>query len=260
MNTLLRFIETFLLVTMGTFMVWLAFSSSYWQFINPKYAWLTITAGAIIILIGIGALFHADRKRGFSEILMLTIFLSLAWAAAIMPNIFLGAETDGHSQGTLTRSYPEPGSLALTPTIEIDGVEYTKMNLAELIAGETGGWVKAGGKYAIQGTILRTPELDAVGCIALGRLLITCCFADATGITVLVKVDDPKSYEIGEWARVAGMLTPAAKVPEKPIVVTGALSSLRSDRYVLDAADVNIQSMPGVPFIFDIRSEAPFAY
>ncbi len=45
MNTLLRFIETFLLVTMGTFMVWLAFSSSYWQFINPKYAWLTITAG-----------------------------------------------------------------------------------------------------------------------------------------------------------------------------------------------------------------------
>ena len=140
------------------------------------------------------------------------------------------------------------------------GQEYVRINAAELIAGESGGWTREGGRYAVQGSLARTPELDRAGLVAVTRLFISCCFADAAGVVALVRVDDPASYTPGAWVSVMGRLVPAPPLPETEIAIYGALTAIRSDRFILDAENVETPTFTGVPYLFEINSQQPFAY
>ena len=266
MGGALRMLEALLLASMGTFMIWLARSDVYWQFLNPRYAWLTLTAGAVIILIGAAHLFHKGRKGQVLQILALAVFLGLALAATNGPHLFAGPQPEidapprvsRYTGGSLTLSYDD--SLAPEQTVEtLDGREYTRMNLAELLAGE-GDWVREGGRVAVQGLLLRTPEMDRAGYVALARLYIFCCFADAVGIVAMVKVDDPEAYRPGSWVRVLGMLRPDPPFPDRTLAVAGALTTARSDQLALGADAVDEVPVEGVPFILDVCKTAPFAY
>jgi len=261
-STLLRLLQGTLLAAVGAFMVWLSRSSVYWQMLNPRYAWLTLGAGVVLALLGVVHLLHTGRKGHPTEILALTLFLALAGLAVLGPDAFAPpppAYGSGYSGGSLTRAYDDEAPPA-QPTVTVDGVTYTRLNLAELMAGETGGWAKENDRFAVQGAVLRTPELDRAGYIAVARLYIYCCFADAIGIVTLVAVNQPEAYRPGSWVRVLGTLTPGAPFQGRSFDVTGALSSARSERFVLDAADIEETGVEGVPFILEIKEKAPFAY
>ncbi|WP_419786180.1 hypothetical protein [Pseudodesulfovibrio sp.] len=262
MGTLLRLLEALLLTGMGAFMVWLSGSSIYWQLLNPRYSWLTLTAGAIFVLLGIAHLFHAGCKGRVAQLLSIAIFLGLTGMAVLGPDTFTPPSPPpggGYTGGSLTRSYDDEAPPP-QPAITVDGVTYTRLNLAELLAGEDGGWTRENERYAVQGTVLRSPELDKAGYIAVVRLYVYCCFADAVGVVALVAVDDPTGYRQGTWVRVLGTLTRGAPFPGQTFNVTGAFSTARSDTYVITADQVKETAIEGVPFILDINREPPFAY
>lgn len=251
----LRLVQACLLAAMGTFMVTLALSPNYWQFLNPKYSWLTLTSGVLLTLVSFGCIIHRTRRARFDEMSALGVFLLLATLAITLPNNLFTQTPGGETEGSFTGTWPEVGP----PTMSIDGTEYIRINSAELIMGETEGWVQPGNQYVVQGMVARSPELDQAGYIAVGRLFIACCFADASGVATLVEVDDPTSYDPGQWVQAAGILAPM-KNPGGTLSMTGALSAITSEQYGLTDTTVTTSGQPSVPFVFEIRKEAPFAY
>lgn len=193
-----RFLESCLLIWSGAFMLVLAHSSAYWRFLNPKYDWLTIVAGAALVLLGFACLFHRARRPRADELAALMVFAALAGAAFALPNPFFD-EPPATFTGAEARE-------EIAPRITLGGREYVRINIAELLAHEGRNTLTAGGRYALRGRVARTPELDAAGYIAVNRLLIACCFADASGVGYLVRVDTPQNFTPGQWVRVAGTL------------------------------------------------------
>ncbi|MDD3310592.1 hypothetical protein [Pseudodesulfovibrio sp.] len=259
--TLLRILQGSLLASSGAFMAWLSRSPFYWQLLNPRYSWLTLGAGLILTLLGIIHLLHAGQKGRPTETLALTLFLALAALAILGPDAFAPPPPtygSGYSGGSLTRTFDD--ETPQQPTVTVGDITYTRLNLAELLAGETGGWANENGHFAIQGAVLRTPELDRAGYIAVARLYVYCCFADAVGVVTLVAVNHPENHRPGSWVRVLGTLTPDAPFQDRSFEVTGALSTARSQHFVLDANKIEETPVEGVPFILEIRQKAPFAY
>lgn len=142
----------------------------------------------------------------------------------------------------------------------LDGKQYTRINLAELIAIEETDLARAGSRFAVQGTLLRTPELDKAGYVALARLYVYCCFADAVGVVTLIRVDDPTAYRPGSWVRALGTLHPENFMPGQIFNVAGALTSVRSEAFTLTAVKMDETPVDGVPFILDVRQSPPFNY
>ncbi|NDV25275.1 hypothetical protein [Desulfovibrio sp. JC010] len=254
MAGLLRFLESLLLVGTGTFMVVLSCSSYYWQFLNPKYSWLTFVTGVVLSVVGGVCLFNWERQRKISELLGIVVFLGLAYTAVVSFE-YMGEDDYGLAEsGGLTGEF----HAEIKPAVDYGGVEYTKINLAEMLAVEE--FVSAGDAYAVQGLVLRTPELDRAGFIGVGRLFITCCFADSTAVVCLVKVDTPDQFKEGAWVRVLGTLEKGVPALEKSLTIKGALNAVRSDTFVLKAVEVEEHPVEGMPFIFDVKTEPPFEY
>lgn len=276
MGRFARILESCLLTGMGVFMAIFAWSDRYWQFINPKYSWLTFAAGLLIALAGLARFRRSGRMPRPSEMLSIAIFLGIALTALLCPNPFAPEETpartgfddngfddggfaaDGFSGGSMSLEYNE----AARPTGEVahQGRTFTRINLAELLNGEDGGWVRDGDGYAFQGTLLRAPELDKKGYVAVGRLYVFCCFADAVGVTALVKVDRPEDYVSGTWVNVLGILRRGDPLPGKTLRVPGAFSSARSDAHVLSAVKIDKRPVQGLPFMLEVHNRKPFAY
>lgn len=274
MGTVLRCVQACLLAAMGIFMVAFARSEAYWRLLNPKYSWLTFLAGAVILLVGAGVFLHRERRARPSEILAIAVFLCLAPVALLGPNPFVGqapapgaaGEADemggryagGYVGGSLTLHFDDEA--VPPPEVVAGGETYTRMNLAELLAGEEGGWVENGGRYAVQGMVFRTPEMDAAGYIGIGRLYVYCCLADAVNVAALVRVDHPEAYRAGAWVRVLGVLREGSPFPDLTLRAVGALSTARSERRVLQSVEVKETAVEGVPFILGIKEDAPFEY
>ncbi|TVM36810.1 hypothetical protein [Oceanidesulfovibrio marinus] len=299
MASLVRLLEACLLALAGAFMLVLATSPMYWHFFNPKYSWLTFTAGAIVALLSLAGLLHRTRTPKASEIASLAVFLVLAGLAVTLPNPLFDVPPSGITSSDsfepfsqppgdaqamadaenppdtfgLDGAFPaDPGAGIPAPTFDVteeengsrftmDGVEYIKTNIAELILAEQENRLEPGGAYSVQGLVARTPELDEAGYIAVTRLFIVCCFADATGVAYLVDVDDPQSYTQGQWVHAAGTLAPAKTLPKTlPIAIPGAFTAIHGDKFAISAARVEPGPVPGMPFLFELRGKEPYIY
>ncbi len=262
MTALARLLQACLLSGAGLFMVALATSPDYWMFLNPKYTPLTMAAGSLIILLGLTVLLDAGRKVRLSECLAPAVFLAIALGATTLTNPFEEfAATVPEATFTDFLEMDAPPKEPDAPRLVIDDREYVKMNAAEIINGVEDGVVRRGDRVAVQGLATRTPELDKAGYIALSRLFIACCFADALGVSVLVKVDRPDAYLPGQWLRAAGTLAPAANTyTDIPLPVRGAISSLTVGGLAVDSVETTETQPPQIPFLFELRQEEPFAY
>lgn len=256
MPMLLRMTESCLLVAMGSFMAVLAQSSIYWQFINPRFSTVTLVSGVALIAIGFATLFDTHRRRTMGQCLGFLVFLGLAATAVFQFDSMGMASAPLEGETGLSMEYAGED----TADVVFDGVSYVKINVAELLNAEGEGEVTPGQAYAVQGAVIRSPELDRAGCIGVGRLLITCCFADSSGVVALVKVDDPDTHAAGSWVRVLGTIEQGVPFAGDTITLSGALTGVKSEQFVIRAVAVEERAVEGVPFIFEIRSEAPYAF
>lgn len=266
MQSLGRMLQAFLAASMGMFMLVLAYSRDYWQYLNPKYAWLTMLSGALVVMLAAAGFMDRARKPSVTVCLGLAAFLLIVYTSMNTPNpLFEPAVPDVPA--------PNPGVAPVTPLesldtppegpsrLNIEGHEYVKINVAELILQEDRKQAASGDRFVLCGFVRRTPGLDAAGYVAVVRLLVTCCFADAVAVGVPVKVDDPSRFEEGAWVRAAGRLEAMPPTfPKTTLSVPGAMATRLSETFVLKAENMEPESVAEIPFIFDLRDEEPFAY
>lgn len=242
-----------LVACMGGFMAALSQSRSYWLFLNPRFSWLTLLAGVVLAVAGL--LLAADRGRRVSlpATLALLLFLPLAILAANQD------QGSGSVPATLSESpaaSPDPGP----PVLRFGTTDYTRLNPAELLTLAEKKDGPDGRAFATDGFVLRTPELDEAGQVAVVRLVITCCFADALAAGVRVKVPEPSAFANGDWVRVAGRLAPASAMTGKGPSVPGVIATVLAENAVFAADVVQSVAESEQPYVFEIRSAEPFAY
>lgn len=296
MANYLRFLESCFLICFGAFMLVLANSSLYWQFMNPRYSWLTMAGGIVLVILGGATTYDRTRRPRLDELAGLGVFVATAVSAFCLPAPFADEPPTTFSAPAVQE---EPASRFVQ-----DGHEYVRANIAELLNLEGRENLQAGERFAMQGQVIRTPELDSAGYIVLNRLFVACCFADAVNVAYLVRVEQPAQFRMGDWVGVAGIVRPLAAdssgtslpgmnhqdgdatrkgeqatpdatqghiskdkaIPRQegkaPSVFTvpGSVSSIISDAFMLEAESVEREEPSGLPFIFAIREKEPYSY
>jgi hypothetical protein len=245
-----RLFSGLLLAGLGSLMVVLPFTTAYWYFLNPRFQHITATAGVVLMLAGILVPTDRVRRPSFMAMAVFAIFLPLAMEAvnqADRPSFAAGA------LGGLSSVDRGP------PRLEIDGREYIRLNPAELLLqGEK--TPPDPRPFVTEGMIMRTAEMDADGHVALVRLIINCCFADALAAGVRIAVDDPDAFEKGQWLRVAGHLRPAEKPRGRAPAIPGVIATILGETTAFEPEAFEPMADHPEPYIFDIRSEEPFNY
>lgn len=242
------FLEGFILLATGCYALLLVCLGDYWRFLNPKFKWLTAATALTLIVVGAAAMFHRDKRPKLSRIIIFLLLLRVFWLA---PS---GISLAGHKGA----ESPEEEQ----PRVTVKGVQYIKINLAELYAMcQEGGQGKLSMHYAVRGIVKRDRQLDRLGQFALVRSTVFCCLADAVGIGFRVKYDHLDKLANGEWVEVFGTLEGLSrKLPDPALAIAGMNITVLNDSYMLLPNNVSDIKPPEIPFILDIKQAEPYAY
>lgn len=262
-------LEGLMILAVGLYMLTLSTSDFYWTLFNPKFRWLTMLGGFTASLSGLALFFAPAEKpkptRLASFAFLLYILASYQPQDGLVDNSPAGQRVSSGFTGGLTGEMPSQGSQSGGgPSREtVDGVEYVRLNVAELLFLMGGqGQTPLDTPFTTRGVVRRTPQLDAQNEIVLSRIAVVCCLADAVEVGVRVRVDDPTAYADGTWYKVRGSLLDQP-LPDKSLSrfqSTAGVMAITEARYLLAPKTLEPTDPPGLPYVFDIRTKEPFAY
>ena len=245
-------IEGCIVVALGLAMTLLVRADNYWLYLHPKFKWLTLTAGIILVLVGATALLY-NRRPNLARIIVFLVFSTLASIGYFLPN----------PTSSATSGPPEESASKKESRIALNGREYIKINLGELYGISARGLEeKRAARYVTRGIVKRNPELDEIGQFVLVRVFIWCCFADAVAVGFRVQGDQPEKFPDGQWVRVFGKLQglPSSQSAEPTVQVKGILAKALHKTDGIFATRVEKIEPPPIPFMFEFRKSEPYAY
>ncbi|UCF01156.1 MAG: TIGR03943 family protein [Deltaproteobacteria bacterium] len=253
MKKLGGFVEGFILFALGLAMSGLVKSDNYWLYLNPKFKWLTLITGIVLMLLGLIAAVR-NRRPNLSRIVVFLVFGSIAGVGYLMPN-----PTAPAFSSSLTES---ANANKVESRLTLGGQEFIKINLGELFnISEMEEANEIGEHYVTRGVVKRSPELDEKGQFVLFRVFMWCCFADAVAVGFRVSYDHPHELQDGQWAKVYGKLRQLpSKLPEPNVPVRGITSKALNKVYGIAAHKVEEIDPPPIPFMFEFRKSEPYAY
>lgn len=114
-------IEGLIVLVLGLAMCALVKADNYWMYLHPKFKWLTLTAGIVLILAGAITVLYNTRP----SLIRISIFLAFGTIAIMgysLPNL-----TSTVASGPLVETSTEKESRLI-----LKNLEYTKINLGEL--------------------------------------------------------------------------------------------------------------------------------
>lgn len=257
------------LLCLGWFMAALARSGLYWYFLNPKFSPLTLGAGVLLCLTGLGLLLRpmpgrASTMRLWRQAALLA-FLSLAATA-------WGQAANEPLPGALNPAASENAALAPEDEAPVDlrpvrdGKDYVRLNLAELYIMLDKGRTDYPERFALRAVVSRTPQLDGRGHVLLKRTAVVCCLADSMELSFVTRGQGLGDLKSGDWVEVFGHLTPlASKGEDKGLVKAapkgeGPSLSLTNPKFRIEAEAVVPIKGPDFPYLFEFREQAPFAW
>jgi uncharacterized repeat protein (TIGR03943 family) len=245
------FIEGLLLFALGLAMSGLVRSDTYWLYLNPKFKWLTLTTGSILMLLGLMAAIW-NRRPSLSRMIVFLVFGTIAAIGYLMPN---------PTSPAFSSSLTEPAA-EVESRLTFGSQEFIKINLGELYnISESGETNEIGEHYVTRGIVKRSPELDGDGQFAIFRIFMWCCFADAVAVGFRVSYDHPDALTDGQWVKVYGTLRQLpAELPEPSLSVMGITSKALNPIYEIAPYQVEKIDPPPIPFMFDFRKSEPYAY
>jgi uncharacterized repeat protein (TIGR03943 family) len=252
MSKLGGLIEGCIVVFLGVAMSALVRADNYWLYLHPKFKWLTLTAGIMLVVVGVIALWY-NRKPNLFRIVIFLAFTSFASMGYFWPNPTSSA-TSGPQEKQVSAKEES--------RIVLNGQEYIKINLGELYAiSQEGLEEERADRYVARGIVKRSPELDEIGQFVLLRVFIWCCFADAVAVGFRVQGDQPEKFLDGQWVRVYGKLEKLpSQLAEPSVQVKGILSKALPKKDGIVAARVEKIEPPPIPFMFEFRKLEPYAY
>lgn len=277
------------LFCLGGFMVGLARSRWYWYFLNPKFSPLTLTAGALLCLVGLALIARPQQGAATTGRLLrqavLLGFLSLAataWTQATeLPDFSALDPALDSLAGTPAPGVPED-SVDLHP--RKDGTDYIRLNLPELYIMVDKGRTDYPTHFAMRALLVRTPDLNARGHVLLRRTAVVCCLADSLELGFLAF--GPKGtfdgLQHGDWVEVFGRLEPLpdqemakknSREPDEPggskadkgLVQSapqgeGPSITLTNPKFRILVESVERIRPPGFPYVFEFNEKEPFAW
>ena len=251
MKKLGGFVEGFILFALGLAMSGLVKSDNYWLYLNPKFKWLTLITGIVLMLLGLMAVVR-NRRPDLSRIVVFLVFVTIAVIGYLLPN---------PTSPAFSSSLTEPAD-KVEPRLTLGGQEFIKINLGELFnISELGEPNELGEHYVTRGVVKRSPELDEKGQFVLFRVFMWCCFADAVAVGFRVSYDHPHGLQDGQWAKVYGKLRQLpSKLPEPNVPVRGITSKALNKVYGIAAHKVEEIDPPPIPFMFEFRKSEPYSY
>jgi hypothetical protein len=238
-------LEGLIVAVIGLYMGLLVLFGDYWRFLNPKFKWLTGATAVMLIATGIVATIVPNKKPGFARIIVFLIFLRVLSVGNLGISLTPGI-------------HPDTG----TSRLVVDGIEYIKINLAELyVLSEKKEPVRIGAHYAVRGIVKRSRTLDSLGEFALIRNVVFCCLADSVGMGFRVQHDGPEEHADGQWVEVYGTLSPLTQeLPDPEFLAEGLHLTVLNESYELTPAKIVSIKEPEIPFIFDFEEQEPYAY
>lgn len=171
----------------------------------------------------------------------------------IAPNFYIIRNTMKAEDGisSIIKDNPEL-ELADDGLVIFDNKEYLKLNVAELyIMLSRKPEVAKSINFMIRGLSFKNEELANSSEIALLRLMVNCCFADAVPYFVKVVPTDDYEYNEYEWINVFGK-----------IEITDENDPVGNFRLIAEKIapiSENLIDKHQI-YIFEVRQEAPFAY
>lgn len=260
MNRVYTIAEGLIVAALGLSMYCFSISETYWMLLNPKFQVLTAASGFALAVVG-GAL--AIRKHQgpplWGAIVVLGGFLALFWWAGFRSETPFASESpSGHVP--LSMELPESPDDA-EPRMTIGNREYVKISTPELFVLTEEKDADFPPLVVFRGIVARSPELDERGMIAVFRVNVFCCLADAVAPGFLVSVDNPDDYQQGIWVRVAGEVLPSqTENTNGEISLPGMLMSFLNPGHEIKGHSVESTKPPEIPFTFEVRNREPFVY
>ncbi len=276
-------IEGLILLSIGAYAGLLIFSGNYWRFLNPKFTWLTAITAIMLMLVGITAALKPNKKPSLARIsvfLVLLIVLILGhlgvnahqqieskpWVEKPLvvqpaPGSKPRPEEDPYA-GLLPQKIPQPSPADQAPRVTMDGHDYVRINLAELyMLCKNPQPGKMDQRFVVRGIVHRSPRLDRLQQFALLRNVVFCCLADSFGAGFRVQSGPLDKLADGQWVEVYGTLKRSAKqLPDPHLHIEDMRYYDLSESYVLVPTKVIAISEPEDPYIFDCRTDEPFAF
>ena len=252
MTKLGGFIEGLIVLAVGLAMCGLVVADNYWMYLHPKFKWLTLSAGIILMLVGTIATLYNRRPSP------IRIAIFIAFGAITLMGYFLPNPTPTAASGPLVET-----SATEQPRLIFENQEYIKINLGELtMIGEGELDDRMTGLYVARGIVKRTPKLDELRQFVLFRVFMWCCFADAVAVGIRVQYNEQlEGLRDGEWVRVFGTLhqLPSGLAGPK-VQVKGIISKSVNRFHGLTAVKVEEIEPPAMPYMFEFRRTEPYAY
>jgi uncharacterized repeat protein (TIGR03943 family) len=245
------FVEGFILFALGLAMSSLVESDNYWLYLNPKFKWLTLTTGMVLMLLGLISALRSRRPNP-SRMVVFLVFGTVAAVGYLLPN---------PTSPVFSSSLTEPAT-QVESRLTLGGQEFIKINLGELYnISESAETNKIGEHYVTRGIVIRSPELDKEGQFVLFRVFMWCCFADAVAVGFRVSYDQPEQLPDGQWVNVYGKLRLLPSERAEPnMPVQGITSKALNKGREIAAHKVEEIEPPAIPFMFDFRKSEPYAY
>lgn len=240
--------DAVLLWGVAAVIVWLGWSGNYGMFLNPRFLWLSLLAGAALAVLGVAALLRnaaGPRPVPLRRALLLgllacvTLTATVDWWGAdaaspqgsmvtgslggemaggpasagpggdglvhsdtrsdVRPNARPNARPDARyddpdafagpsdsweatgKPGPFDDAPPDGGNDELGPRATYADKDYVRINVAELFLLERRNRPEElEGRYVFRGAVTRHPALDARQSVAVFRVSLYCCLADAT--------------------------------------------------------------------------------
>ncbi|MFO7461329.1 MAG: hypothetical protein R6X07_11965 [Desulfatiglandales bacterium] len=253
MKKLLLSLENVVLLGMGLYMILLTRSDEYTLFLNPKFRWLTLSAGAGLVVLAVASLL---RRTDRADLFRTAAFAVMGGLIFLSGTNLLGKETSDPYSSADEDSGQESHMTR-------DGISYLKLNTAELVYLLMGKPDEIMDQpIVIRGVLKKSASMDLQGRFALLRVNMVCCVADAMAMGVMVTQDEPVSIGDGRWVKVYGRmkgLTEAVRISER-ITVDGIPSTVIHEKAVLLADAVEPVSRPRAPYLYELPGEERFDY
>lgn len=242
--------EGLALLGLGLAMIWFAMGEDYWVLMNPKFRWLTLSAGGLLAVLGAMALSMSPRRGVWGRltlVVMMGTMISVVDHAALL--------------GPIGQADPAATSKTEPSRLEWQGRQYIKINATELFnVAEQDNPAKTEQNYVWRAMARRASGLGPERFVAL-RTSVFCCLADAVATGFVVQAAGPLPAE-GQWVRLWGKLQKVDTPIEGAGIVRtkGVFMSVASGDWVFVAHRVEPIKTPEVPFSFVFNQNEPYAY
>jgi uncharacterized surface protein with fasciclin (FAS1) repeats len=219
-------LESMILIAVGLGAGIFTLFGEYRLLMNPRFLYLTAGGAAVILLIGVAALFSTQKRNNGFGLAVFGLFIAL---------ILFGRPytPEKGASGNLF----EPGSE--NPSAVMTDTDLPNMDMVNLYYAIKDGELPEG-DFVTTGIVKRLPMLDRVGQFALMKTVMVCCLADALALGVRVSYDDVSDLKDGDWVNVYGRLKKTGAPVKTPSFRMGpVMFTAVNEQYVIEPEKVS---------------------